>query len=698
MGRARQARSSLAAGGVESVIMNPSRMPWAVLTVALLVVAPPAFAGRKNVEAIGSLSCGGQPLDNATVELVEYRWPGWSDPVIDRGLTDAAGRFSLRGTGGWVFGDPTTYVRVLYESRVPPPPDKGTRVHDEIGRTRVGIGPRFDFRFGVLDMGALNSNGLDCLLWDGLGRAVEDYRATADPVAPLPYDDVAIQRWSAASAGTPFALLSTISWPTGYRGSGVRSEITVFHEFAHTVRHSFDGDFGHFLGDVVSFNYLRNHNTCDVTNEGFAFNEGWAEFWETRSSPLPRGRAFCNTPPRWDVEGDVAADLRQWSRCVGYENMARILRDNPSAIHSRDEFVAALRARFPRACVPPDPPAPSDPGACASGGITQQFYGDVVGCAGNRQQAAAGALCGTSHRLCTGSEWVTARRGLITPTHDYWVSDTLNFLNVGGGFCSANSTGGTPCGAASMHVCTASGMDGEGNTCLRRNCAFETKSGTEFPPNEFFGGCGAGNDTAGAVCCPRTVRVGAGAFDTGTPDPAAARRLRGEARARLQSLIANLERELEAAQGAARWPASCAGDESCGAALQAVAQPALLAGTLSWRRAQLELFDANPESPEALQAIVSAGGLERWRTEHQQAYVTRVAGALAQAARAAIKLLEEGRARPAFATYVHEAVRHLEQQAGRLEAGQRQPDGWPPELGPFDAEADTSSFVTLGKR
>jgi hypothetical protein len=664
----------------------------------LLVAATPAWAGRKNVEAVGSLSCGGQPMVNANVELVEYRWPGWSDPVIDRGRTDAAGRFSLRGTGGWLFGDPTTYVRVLYESRVPPAPDKGARVHDELGRTRTGVGPHFDFRFGVIDMGALNTTGLDCLLWEGLTRAVDDYRITADAVAPLPYDDVAIQRWSAASAGTPFALLSTISWPTGYRGNGVRSEITVFHEFAHTVRHSFDGNFGHFLGDVVNFNYLRNHNPCDVTNEGFAFNEGWAEFWETRSSALPRGRMFCNTPPRWDVEGDVAADLRQWSRCVGYENMARTLRDNPGGIHSRDEFVAALRVRFPRACVPPDPPAPSDPAACASGSITQQFYGDVVGCAGDRPQGTAGSLCGASHRLCSGSEWVTARRGLITPTHNYWVSDTLNFLNLGAGACSANSAGGVACGSASMHVCTASGMDAEGNTCAQRNCAFETRPGTEFPPNEFFGGCGTGNDTAGAVCCPRMARAGAGASDTGTPDPEAARRLRAEGRTQLERTLAALEHELEQAKRESRWPEACSGDEACFAALRAVAQPALLEGTLAWRRAQLELFDANPESPEALQALLTASRLESWPRERRQAYVTRVARALALAARAASKLLEVGRTRPGFAAAIDAAQQHLEQQAGRLEAAQSQPDGWPFELGPFDADAQATSFVPLTSR
>ena len=334
---------------------------WPALALVALLVATPAWAGRKNVEAVGSLSCGGQPLVNVTVELVEYRWPGWADPVLDHNVTDAAGGFSLRGTGGWIFGDPATYLRVRYRSLVAPFPERSVRIHDEIGSIRSGKSATFGYRPGVINMGALSSSGLDCSLWQGLDRAVADYRNEADAVAPLPYGDVGILRWSAASAGVPFALLSTISWPAGFTGRGVRNADTVFHEFGHTVRHSFDGSLAHFSSDVVGFGYLRNHTRCGVTNPGYAFNEGWAWFWETRSTAPPRASAFCNASPRWDVEGDVAADLRQWSRCLGYGNLARVLQDNPGSIHSRDEFVAALRRRFPTACLPPAPPPPSSP-------------------------------------------------------------------------------------------------------------------------------------------------------------------------------------------------------------------------------------------------------------------------------------------------------------------------------------------------
>jgi hypothetical protein len=675
---------------------NRKGFSWAALALVALLTATPAWAGRKNVEAMGSLFCGGLPLANVTVELVEYRWPGWTDPVIDRGVTDAAGGFSLRGTGGWIFGDPTTYLRVRYRSLVPPFPEKDVRIHDELGSIRSGTGPQFPYRPAVINMGALSSSGLDCALWQGLDRAVADYRNEADAAAPIPYGGVSILRWSAASAGVPFATLSTISWPTGFVGSGVRGANSIFHEFGHTVRHSFDGDTIHFLDDVVRLGYLRNHNYCDVTNPGYAFNEAWAWFWETRSSPVPRDRLFCNATPRWDVEGDVAADLRQWSRCLGYANLVRVLRDNPGTIHSRDEFVAALRRRFPTACLPPAPPPPSSPGACAAGTITQQFYDDVVGCAGTVRQVNAGSLCGASHRLCSGSEWVAARRTL-TPAHNYWVNGALNFVNLGGGQCSANALGGTACGPASMHVCKDAGNDPEGNTCTRRNCSFETPLGTEFPPNQFFGGCAASDTTAGALCCPRALMAGGGggassglaAEDAPAPDPDAALRLRTEARAALERIIAGLESRLDEARRAAQGPEACSQPEACAAAVTAMAQPALLEGEIAWRRLQLEMLEASPASTDELHAKIADGTFEDWRRDLAREYATRTAAVLIPALREAIAALLPGRARPDLAPYVDEAVRNLEQQIARLEAWQRQPDGVPAGLEMFDAAGDT---------
>ena len=43
--------------------------------------------------------------------------------------------------------------------------------------------------------------------------------------------------------------------------------------------YSYDGSYGHFLVDAARYIYTRNHDCGKQTNNGFAFNEGWAEFW-----------------------------------------------------------------------------------------------------------------------------------------------------------------------------------------------------------------------------------------------------------------------------------------------------------------------------------------------------------------------------------------------------------------------------------
>jgi hypothetical protein len=261
-----------------------------------------------------------------------------------------------------------------------------------------------------------------------------------------------------------------------------------------------------------------------------------------------------------------------------------------------------------------------------------------------------------------------------------------------------------------MHVCTGAGGDPEGNTCFRRNCGFEVTPGTEFPPNEFFGGCSAADTTAGALCCPRTMLAGGGAGGAAggasselagevepAPDPAAAQRLRTEARTALERRIAELESQLAEARQAARLPETCSQPEECAAAVMAAARPALLEGEIAWRRLQLEMFDASPASTDELHAKIAQGTFEDWRRELAHEYATRTAAVLIQSMREAIAALLPGRARPELAPFVDEAVQDLEQRIGRLEAWRRQPDGVPAGLEMFDAAGD-SDFEPLPGR
>src|SRR5205085_9811601 len=119
------------------------------------------------------------------------------------------------------------------------------------------------------------------------------------------------------------------------------------HEFGHTVRHKLDGGLAHFLFDVGHFNYLQNHSACNRTNPGFAFNEGWAEYWANDYGPAPNCPGA--SPTDYSIEGNVAsalAGLDANCRGVTRATMVNVLRSNPAGvvggIHSFEDFKSHL--------------------------------------------------------------------------------------------------------------------------------------------------------------------------------------------------------------------------------------------------------------------------------------------------------------------------------------------------------------------
>lgn len=100
-----------------------------------------------------------------------------------------------------------------------------------------------------------------------------------------------------------------------------------------------DGNFAHFLFDVGRFKYMQHHNCGKRTNYGFAFNEGWAEFWA--------GQCYGNygtSPTQYKYEGNVAKALRALKgRCkASYRKMVNVLRVNRGKIHSFSAYRAAF--------------------------------------------------------------------------------------------------------------------------------------------------------------------------------------------------------------------------------------------------------------------------------------------------------------------------------------------------------------------
>jgi hypothetical protein len=130
---------------------------------------------------------------------------------------------------------------------------------------------------------------------------------------------------------------------------------------------------------------------------------------------------------------------------------------------------------------------------CADGTQEQIFLAGLVGCAGATTYTDRSALCASGYRLATAAEWVAFRKG-IAPVHNYWTNDALKFSGAGTSSCFVSTSVGTDCGTTPMRVCTASGIDPEGNQCNWQHCGIEANA-----PDQFFGGC-AGNTNAGALC------------------------------------------------------------------------------------------------------------------------------------------------------------------------------------------------------
>jgi hypothetical protein len=76
--------------------------------------------------------------------------------------------------------------------------------------------------------------------------------------------------------------------------------------------------------DAARFGYPKTHTLCQVTNEGFAFNEGWAECWA--GTP-----ATCGDGTNFNQEGNVATALTGLEKCASRPTMVRVLKESPGS-------------------------------------------------------------------------------------------------------------------------------------------------------------------------------------------------------------------------------------------------------------------------------------------------------------------------------------------------------------------------------
>lgn len=322
-----------------------SLLGLAALAVVLSFPAPSA-AGTRTTFFHGQFACNDRgvsyPLANARVELWQRGWdwlPKWAtDSLITVHTADDEGR--VRNMGGRVKDKDDFYLRVQLSS-------DGVRAEDWwapwawFADTSTHYSNRAEQDFGTKQLG----NGAispECAPYEGVRRAYQGYRGEVGQRPPGGNVTIAVN--SPFTSGVPLAPYLSIFWPPRYPPATKPGGFeTASHEFAHTVRHGFDGNLEHFLGDVVGLNYLQQHGACKRTNPGFAFNEGWAEYWAGDFDPAPN----CPGIPATDysVEGNVAAALTGLEReCVrvNRKRMVEVLARNPGRIHSFDDFRRAL--------------------------------------------------------------------------------------------------------------------------------------------------------------------------------------------------------------------------------------------------------------------------------------------------------------------------------------------------------------------
>ncbi len=206
----------------------------------------------------------------------------------------------------------------------------------------------------LADYGTQVVPGAECRLWRAFKAAADGYRA--DTGGGHPGGAITVFE-NAPTSGVPFAPYTDIFWPAGYSPTKNIGTTTTpvprsvaQHEFAHTVRHALDGDQAHFFFDTGEFWYLRSHSSssCEQTNHGFVFNEGWAEYWAdelpSAASPTP-----CPNPTDFSIERNVAFELKRLQQtCQGVDRgrMVAVLAQNRGRIHSMSDFSNAL------GCVP----------------------------------------------------------------------------------------------------------------------------------------------------------------------------------------------------------------------------------------------------------------------------------------------------------------------------------------------------------
>jgi hypothetical protein len=293
---------------------------------------------------------GIQPLHGVQVEI--FRWNGdWVfDDRVGGGFTDDEGNFSCDLHAS---RDGDYYARLRLHSL-------DAQVM-EAYKSSVWSwdSPRQTNRGGLIDIGTWLFSRYEgkgsplAAIWQGFRNAAVEFQQTTG--RPVPGGLVNVENWLGHL--TPLSFYNEVHWADGYTTGSLRflgmPQVRCYgvtsHEFGHVVRDVLDGSEAHWHADNLVYVYGRHHDHCagptpdSERKAGFAFHEGWAEFWTGDTWCCPG--AIDND----EIEGTVAHDLDRLSGVpgVGRAGMIRVLARGENLVHSDYEFRREYALEFP---------------------------------------------------------------------------------------------------------------------------------------------------------------------------------------------------------------------------------------------------------------------------------------------------------------------------------------------------------------
>jgi hypothetical protein len=286
-----------------------------------------------------------RPLDGVQVEIFRYR-SDWFDDWVGGTYTDAHGNFAVELFAS-IEGDYYARVR-LFNNLV--------QLEDACNSSVWSWDtPHHSNRGGLIDVGSwtISRDGgrgsPRAAVWQGCRDAIVDFHAVTagEPTTWRARGFLNIIVWRGTG---PLTWFDEIHWRHGNdTGEDWNPYRVCFHEYGHVIRDKLDGDLWHWHADDLHYVYARFHSSCNGQDEfgialdekGFAFHEGWAEYWSHDTACCTN--AFGNEA----IEGTVAFDLQQLEALVGRAAMVRVLARGQNIIHSDSEFRRQFTYTFP---------------------------------------------------------------------------------------------------------------------------------------------------------------------------------------------------------------------------------------------------------------------------------------------------------------------------------------------------------------